>query len=137
MTKRKASDTTWEQIGTVLVDTGCIMIGDPCRLVDLEYGEMFPEGAALHQQIEQPAHDGQPGDQIIPAAVTLRTGIGDGYYPVMALIEDGTVTAVRIDFLDNPFIKALVQDVAPEKKQKEERAQPREGRHEPQPFSAA
>jgi hypothetical protein len=43
--------TTWKQIGTVCVDTGCLAIGDPCRLVDLEYGEMFPEGSSLYRQI--------------------------------------------------------------------------------------
>jgi hypothetical protein len=97
--------TTWEQIGVVSVDSGVIAIGDPCRLVDLEYGEMFPEDRALHRQIEQPAH-GQPGAKILQTVVTLRTGIGDGDYPVMATIEDGMVKTVVIEFLGEEFCKA-------------------------------
>jgi hypothetical protein len=99
----------------VLVDTGCVAIGDPCRLVDLEYRDMFPEGSDLYRQIEQPAH-GQPNDEMIPGAVTLRTGIGDGHYSVMTLIEDGMVKAIMIEFLSDEFIKALMKDIAPEKR---------------------
>jgi hypothetical protein len=107
--------TTWKQIGVVCVDTGCISIGDPCRLVDLEYGEMFPEGSSLHRQIEQLAH-GNPGDEMIPSVVTLRTGIGDGDYPVMAMIEDGMVKTVVIEFLSDDFVKALRKHIAKENK---------------------
>jgi hypothetical protein len=52
------------------VDSGVIPIGDPCRLVDLEYGEMSP-GNDLYKQIEQPEH-GQPGDDMIPGAVNRQ-----------------------------------------------------------------
>jgi hypothetical protein len=76
---------------------------------------MFPEAGELYRQIEQPAH-GQPNDEMIPGAVTLRTGIGDGHYPVMALIEDGMVKAIMIEFLSDEFVKALMKDIAPEKK---------------------
>jgi hypothetical protein len=96
MTNRKAPSKGWQQIGTLLVDSGCITIGDPCRLVDLEYAEMSP-GNDLHQQIEKP-HGDPPDGTTLPVAVTMRSGWGDGYYPVMALINKGTVEAVMIDF---------------------------------------
>jgi hypothetical protein len=38
VTKRKTQATAWLEIGSVLVDTGCVAIGDPCRLVTSSTG---------------------------------------------------------------------------------------------------
>jgi hypothetical protein len=100
------------------VDSGVIAIGDPCRLLDLEYSEMSP-GEALHKQIEQLAH-GNPGGEMIQSVVTLRTSIGDGDYAVMAEVEDGMVKAIMIDFLGEEFVKALRQHIARERAAKGE-----------------
>lgn len=113
--KSKASQGTWKQIGTVCVDTGCITIGDQCRLVELGENEMYP-GEALYKQIEQPAH-GRPGDKIIPTVVSLRTGIGDGDYAVMAeFVDGGMIKAIVIEFLGDDFYGF----VAAQKKAKKE-----------------
>jgi hypothetical protein len=118
MTKRKSREpaTTWKQIGVVAVDSGVNAIGDPCKLVRLEYGEMSP-GDALYRQIEQPAN-GSPGDEMIPSVVSLRTGIGDGDYAVMAEVEDGMVKTIMIEFLGEDFVKALRKHIAQEKKER-------------------
>jgi hypothetical protein len=115
MAKRKKSNPkiTWEQIGTVCVDTGCITIGDQCRLVDLDEDEYL--GNAVFKQIEQPAH-GRPGDKIIPTAVSLRTGIGDGEFAVMADFSDGLIKAIRIEFLGEEFYQATEKHIPAQQK---------------------
>jgi hypothetical protein len=116
VTKRKSSEpeTTCKQIGVVSVDSVVITIGDPCRLVELEYEEMLPDNDPF-KQIEQPAH-GHLGDEMIPGAVTMRTGWGDGYYPVMAEVEDGVVKTVLIEFLSDDFVKAAEKHIAAQQK---------------------
>ena len=58
----------------------------------------------------------QPRGRAFGCDVTLRTGKGDGHYPVMALIKDGMVKAIMIEFLSDEFVKALMKDIAPEKR---------------------
>jgi hypothetical protein len=56
MTKtRKAPEATWEQIGTVCVDTGTLTIGDHCRLAHL-YRDQTYCGDAMFKQTEKLAH---------------------------------------------------------------------------------
>jgi hypothetical protein len=117
MAQRKKSNpkTTWEQIGIVCVDTGCITIGDICRMGSLSEDEMYP-GNALFKQISQLGH-GRSGDKVIPTVVSLRTGLGDRYYPVMAVVEDDVVRCIMIDFLSDDYVKALTKHMAREKKE--------------------
>lgn len=87
------------EIGTVYVDAGIVMIGDPCYSVtgdashhiktwsefcdktfasDLPYGTAEPHGRGL--------------------GLVVPTLYGDGSYPVYAELEGGRVARVTIDF---------------------------------------
>ena len=74
----------WKQIGFVGVDSGTLMISDPCYTVGtetLEWDEfcenhLFKDGADLGSEWD----DG--------TGVTAATRWGDGKYPVFALFDD-------------------------------------------------
>jgi hypothetical protein len=94
-------------IGDVAVDSGQLMICDPCYLKEYEANEFRPnesvkEGdfsyhAVCHLTTGSTPHGqlcfrhGHPG-----FAVAFSSGYGDGLYPVYATIEDGRVMEVRI-----------------------------------------
>lgn len=90
----------WKKIGQVGVDAGCVMIGDPCYLLDPETGQVRFDYEAdvcgvdwsTHRQL---AHRWGGGAR----AVLVKSGFGDGIYDVEALIQDGTVLEVRIRFV--------------------------------------
>jgi hypothetical protein len=94
-------------IGHVAVDSGQIMIGDPCYLADWkghDFGDNNPgeysyAGACTATLSEQGYGElnfamGHPG-----AAVACGTRWGDGTYPVTAEFDsDGRVISLTIDF---------------------------------------
>ncbi len=93
-------------IGAIAVDSGQIMIGDPCYLDDWEAGEVTSvdgkepsgefcyDGACL-------ATLNEPGYGLLSegAALATRTLYGDGTYPVYAWVDDdGGIHKIMIDF---------------------------------------
>lgn len=99
--------TDWQTVGHVGVDSGTLLITDPCY-VDTEWtqggdagtysldGIMRPrvtgEGASAVQLRYRKGHDG--------AGVAVGTGYGDGAYPVqVTYTDDGRVAAVRVVFI--------------------------------------
>ena len=94
-----------EEIGTVFVDAGIVMVGDPCytlpddgstrtetardwlKFVDATFATEGPKG------VYKPLGDG--------IAVVVESGYGDGEYPVFVRRNDeGRVIAVEVLFDD-------------------------------------
>lgn len=104
--------TKRQQIGTVGIDAGLLMLGDPCYVIDKELGkkpwgqfldDMYatsPEGGnAYHWTVRAPMPNPAYGD--FPSGVVVTTGYGDGEYPVFAeFAEDGRVVSVTVQFID-------------------------------------
>lgn len=91
---------TRKQIGTVAVDTGSIMVIDPCYA-----NKVLPQIQKVHDQSSK-APDFAGG--VIPAndgttmlATVFATRLGDGRYPVFAeLDEQGKLVRVVIEMKD-------------------------------------
>ena len=88
-------------IGVVGVDSGSILISDPCYINDCfsikgeDIYKIYPE-KERHLQINTKA---TKNTVKIPVAMTLRTGYGDGVYPVMATYNnDGVISKIEINF---------------------------------------
>lgn len=84
-----------EQVGTITVDSGTVVIADPCYLDSLDSSYMDAVIGATT--------DGMAGNVKIfthfGEAVVSRTAFGDGRYPVFVEYrEDGRVSKVIIDF---------------------------------------
>jgi hypothetical protein len=99
------------RIGTIGVDAGMCYIGDPCYVIDRPLGkkpwehfltDLYATNAAdgirgTHWTANARLSDETPYE--FPAGVVVRTGHGDGEYPVYATLDaDGSVSSVRIDF---------------------------------------
>ena len=92
--------------GTIAIDSGQAMVGDPCYL---DTFEQWADGAPFNHQEKAGEYGylgacgvtlkdgfGQLGES---QAVVFSTGYGDGLYPVyVQLNEDGRVSKVVIDF---------------------------------------
>jgi hypothetical protein len=94
------------QIGTIGVDAGLCMIGDPCYVIDRPLGKGSWDAFldARTPQDEDAAHWELETSMAVergrkfPCGLLVTTGDGDGEYPVYAKIEDGRVRKVIIDF---------------------------------------
>jgi hypothetical protein len=88
-------------LGNVAVDSGGILIVDPCYLHDWRDGEY---GDDNHYTKAGVARDGvNMGGEIIVTGiagtgVSLSSGYGDGCYPVVATYEDGRIKKVEVIF---------------------------------------
>jgi hypothetical protein len=92
-------------IGRCGVDSGQIMIVDPCYVIDNSFGEQdYEECCAV-------TSEGDGAGQVMrDLAVVTTTGIGDGYYPVYATTEDlggwgERITRIEIDFTDHVLLE--------------------------------
>lgn len=92
------------QIGVIGVDAGLCFIGDPCYVLHT------PPPAAIGNSWDEfcrmldSSRTGQLNFDAGQAGlgVVVRTGIGDGLYPVFATLdEEGLVSSVTIKFLDD------------------------------------
>ena len=96
----------FEKVGAICVDTGTILIADPCKAG--EAGEDFFEAAI--DENDQNYKDGVwalPLNEHGEAALAIQSGIGDGFYPVFARYEDvggfgRRIAEIRIVFLPHP-----------------------------------
>ena len=82
--------TGWKTIGYVGVDSGSLMIGDPCYLDDVDdwNPEMYEKwicGALCNSGDTQAV---QINDMCMEQAVAFSSGFGDGVYEVKALYKD-------------------------------------------------
>jgi hypothetical protein len=87
------------EVGRVCVDSGQIMIADPCRKIEYEDAMLGDENV---KQVTGAENDSTYGEDA-PLAVVSSTGMGDGIYPVYAAITDcgmlgKRVAALVVDF---------------------------------------
>jgi hypothetical protein len=93
------------EVGRCGVDSGQIMIVDPCYVIDNEFGEAeYEECCRATLDTEDNA-----GPIMRNLAVVASSGIGDGYYPVYATIEDlggwgERIVKLEIDFSDHVLL---------------------------------
>ena len=95
---------TWELAGWAGVDSGLLMVGDPCYVAD-----MSPIGSCLTElDYEDGVLKWQPHGQCIAVVADP----GDGLYPVSVLRDaDGRVTAMRVDLTHEARVAAhLAED---------------------------
>ena len=93
VTLRKKKVLTQKQIGVVGVDSGTLLLGDPCYwLRDKDYEhEVCDSNFDKFRQVNYAlGHAGK--------AVIVSSGYGDGCYPVFATIKDGRVKEVTVKF---------------------------------------
>jgi len=84
-----------KEIGKFGVDSGTVMIIDPCYIKDLDNPKF--KNCTLDKLYEQLC-DNDTATLGKSFAVASRTGWGDGVYSVYALYDDDRVMGVLIDF---------------------------------------
>ena len=97
-----------ELVGHVSVDSGQVMIVDPCYVLDGEYDEAPEHDPADHKQCQyghpcavtlSDTRHGEVFAKGFGTAVAASSGYGDGNYPVYAVKnEDGRVVELTIYF---------------------------------------
>ena len=105
------------KIGTAGVDSGQLMVSDPCYVKDFINNEVdfdskkndnsYSYNGACHHTLKNKNQGGELGNGL---GVVFSTGIGDGSYPVYAYIGeiDGwgeRVLKVEVDFNEHVLLK--------------------------------
>lgn len=92
-------------IGYFGVDSGQVIIIDPCYLSDWKDGEAFPENGKENSYSKscKITLGKDRGGEILVAdiagnGVVASTGLGDGNYPVVATYKDGNIKELKIEF---------------------------------------
>lgn len=100
-------------LGRVSVDSGQVMVGDPCYLhdwkanrFDVPHGEVTPQptgeysyDGACRETLYEDAGGGELGNGL---AVAVQSGYGDGTYPVYAeYYGDGRVKRITVEFMED------------------------------------
>jgi hypothetical protein len=91
----------WKQVGEIPVDTGTILIADPCHVIpDSDWDDWhmeISEAGLWKNETMMRANTGH-----VPHTFVSTTGVGDGSYPVEArFTEDGRVAELRVRFLED------------------------------------
>lgn len=91
-------------IGTVGIDTAQLYIGEPCYVIGAHLGQMPWEAFMDTLQPEDAQWwtvEGLIGTHTFPAGMVVKTGYGDGEYPIeVTLTREGRVASVTITFID-------------------------------------
>jgi len=94
-----------ELLGNFAVDSGQVMIGDPCYLDDFENDDYKEDGVKNNYSYSgscATTTTKQNGGELlangVSVAVVSTTGMGDGIYPVYAVKEDGRIKELIIKF---------------------------------------
>ena len=97
------------QIGTVGIDAGMLMLGDPCYVVDKPLGAMdwdafldrlYAQSAAGADASWWTMMGDLPNGAPFRAGLVVTTGWGDGEYPVTARLNpEGRVMSVTVTFI--------------------------------------
>lgn len=113
MSKTKTKTRT-ELIGYCAVDSGQLMITDPSYVgyfdQTAEFGSSVPEGHFSYAgACNRTLASGYNGQMNFPAGhegvgVVVRTGFGDGYYPVYATIADCGEWGERVAKIEIVFV---------------------------------
>ena len=88
----------WVEVGAVGVDTGTVMIADPCYAEDMAKQVIVAyEARENFADTTEWGFHGREKDGV--AGVISTTGIGDGCFPVYVKRDaEGNVVALMIDF---------------------------------------
>lgn len=97
------------RVGDVAVDSGHILIVDPCYALrdsrEFKGEPIKPNGYDYNEWLEHPESDElicQPwGDSV---GLITSAGYGDGRYPVYATFENGVVTSITVYFDGDPNV---------------------------------
>ena len=99
---------SWIEIGKISVDSGMIIISDPCYLRDLRPDYMDKINAfaqvSSRPRYEKPSPDGGNVDVFTHGGMAVASGTtyGDGVFPVMAEVVEDTnpmrIERIMIDF---------------------------------------
>jgi hypothetical protein len=96
------------KIGECSVDSGQLLIIDPCYLGSWQDGNFDPdkmdEGAPVQNNYDEACRmtcQNDAGPVYRGLAVVSSTGWGDGVYPVYATFEGGRVTKLEVIFTDD------------------------------------
>ena len=102
--------TEWKKIGMVAVDSGTLMIGDPCYLdgdgwTEKDYKKYVCGMKGDYEQV--PFTKGHVGKALI-----FSSGLGDGCYEVFAKIKDikdwgKRVTEVKIVLIEEDEVEVI------------------------------
>ncbi len=97
-----ASDQTIEQIGTVLVDSGQLLLVDPCYLGDWVDGDCEPNSKRPLNNYDECCravdNDRRAGQVLRSRAMDFLTAYGDGEYPVYAIRNShGAIIMALVD----------------------------------------
>ena len=99
------TDEGWKQVGKIPVDSGQVMITDPCYLGDFENDNYSSDQWDSEAEIEfsysgacrRTIKDGV--GQVTFLAVASSTAYGDGMYPVYAKYDhQGRIVQLAVDF---------------------------------------
>ena len=91
--------------GRIGIDSGQAMVGDPCYLDDWDTNkneEWNLEGKAgdySYHGASATTISNSYGELGHAKSVVFNTGYGDGLYPVYAMMQDGRVSKIVIDFM--------------------------------------
>lgn len=84
----------WVKIGEVMVDSGQLMLIDPCYVDGRDDFHKIDVGAVGEMTIARMF--GQVHHNL---GVAFESGYGDGTYPVYAQFKDGCVARAMVEFL--------------------------------------
>jgi len=88
--------TGWQQLGEVGVDTGQVWIGDPCYVIGEDAPHGFKSWGAFCDKKDEPEPAGELN------GLALRSGHGDGIYPVFGKYRYGVLAEVKVVFIGEP-----------------------------------
>jgi len=95
----------WKKIGTLPVDSGQMMLVDPCYVLsagDEHKGPDYYELIGQWKDDDRNQHGVPVTQDAFTAGWVTGTGYGDGEYPLWAWIEDGRVIALFVQFGEMP-----------------------------------
>lgn len=90
-----------ELVGTVSVDSGQILLIDPCYITkdfEGEYDESVAKTELNYAACCNVTCDDLSVGEVGTLGVVTRSGYGDGMYPVYATRRAGRIVGIRIDF---------------------------------------
>ena len=90
--------SNWELVGRCPVDSGQILLIDPCYVLadhNLDEGK----AGAYYEKVCKVTIAEQAGEVIGGLGVATSTGWGDGHYPVYAKMDGGRVAEIKIKFM--------------------------------------